>query len=75
MEVTFLFGIGGEDIRQFDVEWEDPDFNKLLYAFMYCLYKSGNFADSSYIKTELDDISTARYTINITNQGGTITVS
>ena len=35
MEVTFLFGIGGEGIRQFDVEWEDPDVNKLLYVFIY----------------------------------------
>ena len=70
-EVIFLFGIGGEGIRQFDVEWEDPDFNKLLYAFIYRLYKPGNFIDPSYIKTELDDKSTARYTINITDQGGT----
>ena len=69
--VTFLFGIGGEGIREFDVKWRDPDFNKLLYAFIYRLYEPGNFADSSYMKTEFSDESTARYTINIIDQGGT----
>lgn len=69
--VTFLFGIGGEGIRQFDVERKDKDFNKLLYAFIYRLYEPGNFADSSYMKTEFSDESTARYTINIIDQGGT----
>ena len=70
-KVTFLFGIGGEGIRQFDVEWGDRDLNKLLYAFIYRLYEPGNFADSSYIKTEFDEEATARYTINITYRGGT----
>ena len=69
--VTFLFGIGGEGIRQFDVERKDKDFNKLLYAFIYRLYDPGNFADSSYIKTEFNDKTTATYTINIIDQGGT----
>jgi hypothetical protein len=69
--VTFLFGIGGEGIRQFDVEWRNPDFNKLLYAFIYRLYDPGDFADLSYIKTEFDDKSKATYTINIIDQGGT----
>ena len=69
--VTFFFGIGGEGVREFDVKWRDPDFNKLLYAFIYRLYEPGNFADSSYTKTEFDDKSTARYTINIIDQGRT----
>jgi hypothetical protein len=69
--VTFLFGIGGEGIREFDVEWKDPNFNKLLYAFIYRLYDPGDFEDLSYIKTEFDDKSKATYTINIIDQGGT----
>ncbi len=67
---TFLFGIGGEGIREFDVEWNDRDFNKLLYAFIYRLYEPGNFADLSYIKTEFDEKTTARYTIKIAHRGG-----
>jgi len=70
-QVKFLFGVGGEGIRHFDVEWKDPDFNDLLYAFIYRLYEPGHFADSSYIKTELDKETTARYTININYQGHT----
>jgi len=68
-KVLFLFGIGGEGIREFDVEWKDRDFYKLLYVFIYRLYEPGNFADSSYIKTEFDEETTARYTINITYRG------
>jgi hypothetical protein len=30
--VIFYFGIGGEGIWQFEVEWEDREFNELLYA-------------------------------------------
>ena len=69
--VTFLFGIGGKGIRQFDVERKDKDFNKLLYAFIFRLYDPGNFADPSYVKTEFDDKTTATYTINIIDRGGT----
>jgi hypothetical protein len=68
-KVIFLFGIGGEGIREFDLEWKDPDFNNLLYAFIYRLYEPGDFADSSYIKTEFDKRTTAKYTINITYRG------
>ncbi|KAI0278005.1 hypothetical protein BGY98DRAFT_1097048 [Russula aff. rugulosa BPL654] len=70
-QVTFLFGIGGEGIRRFDVKWNDRDLNKLLYAFIYRLYEPGDFADPSYIKTEFDEDTTARYTIKITYPGGT----
>jgi hypothetical protein len=70
-QVTFLFGIGGEGIRRFDVDWNDGDLNKLLYAFIYRLYEPGDFADPSYIKTEFDEDTTARYTIKITYPGGT----
>jgi hypothetical protein len=70
-KVIFLFGIGGEGIRHFAVDWKDPELNNLLYAFIYRLYEPGNFADSSYIKTEFDKETTARYTINISYQGRT----
>ena len=69
--VTFLFGIGGEGIRQFNVEWDDRDFNKLLYAFIYRLYEPGDFADSSYTHTKVDEKFMARYTIKITDHGHT----
>ena len=68
-KITFLFGIGGEGIRQFDVEWENPDLNRLLYAFIYRLYEPGDFADSSYI-TEVDENITPTYTIKINYPGG-----
>ena len=68
-KVTFLFGIGGEGIRQFDVEWEVRDLNKLLYAFIYRLYEPGAFADSSYF-TEVDEKTTVTYTITINYPGG-----
>ena len=70
-KVTFLFGIGGEGIRQFVVEWKDPDLNNLLYAFIYRLYEPGDFADSSYTETKWDEETTARYTIRITYPEGT----
>jgi hypothetical protein len=68
-KVKFLFGIGGEGIREFNVKRKDPEFNNLLYAFIYRLYEPGHFADSLYIKTEIDKETTARYTINIDYQG------
>ena len=69
--VTFLFGIGGEGIREFEVEWAHKNFYKLSYAFIYRLYEPGDFADSSYIKTEYDKDTTAKYTIQIAYPGGT----
>jgi hypothetical protein len=69
--VTFLFGIGGAGIREFEVEWAHKDLYKLLYAFIYRLYEPGDFADSSYIKTEFDEDTTARYTIKIAYPRGT----
>ena len=66
--VTFLFGIGGAGVRDFEVKWVDKNLYKLLYAFIYRLYEPGNFADPSYIKTEFDEKFTAKHTINITYQ-------
>src|SRR6267154_2008749 len=68
-KVIFRFGICSEGIQEFDVKRKDRDFNKLLYAFIYRLYEPGNFADSSYIKTEFDEETTARYTIKIIYRG------
>ena len=69
--VVFLFGIGGEVIRELEVEWVDEDLNKLLYAFIYRLYEPGRFADSTYTETEFDEETMARYTVKITRPGGT----
>ena len=69
--VTFLFGIGGAGVREFEVKWAHEDFYKLLYAFIYRLYEPGDFADPSYIKTEFDEVTTAKYTIMISYEGGT----
>ena len=69
-KVTFLFGIGGEGIRQFVVEWKDPDLNNLLYAFIYRLYEPGDFADPSFTKTEVHKETEAKYTITINYPDG-----
>ncbi|KAI0270073.1 hypothetical protein BGY98DRAFT_1100936 [Russula aff. rugulosa BPL654] len=69
--VTFLFGIGGAGIRDFKVEWAHKDFYKLLYAFIYRLYEPGDFADPSYIKTDSDKKTAAKYTIKIAHPQGT----
>ena len=69
-DVIFYFGICGEGIRHFDVEWEDQDLNKFLYAFIYHLYEPGHFADPTHTETELDEETMARYTIKITRPGG-----
>ena len=69
-KVSFFFGIGGKGIWQFNVEWKDPDLNKSLYAFIYCLYEPGAFADPSYITKVDDKTMEAMYTIKIKNPGG-----
>jgi hypothetical protein len=67
--VIFYFGIGGEGIYHFEINWEDPEFNKFLYAFIYRLYHPGDFMDLSYIKTKFDAETVAKYTISITDPG------
>ena len=69
-KVSFFFEIGGEGIWQFNVEWKDPDLNKSLYAFIYRLYKPGNFADPSYITKVDEKTMEATYTIKIKYPGG-----
>jgi hypothetical protein len=73
-KITFIFGIGGKGIREFDIEWNHPELNELLYAFIYRLYEPGeDFADLSYTemkRLKLDKVNTVAYTIMITDQGG-----
>ena len=69
-KVSFFFGIGGEGIRQFDVKWKDPDLNKSLYAFIYCLYEPSDFADPLYITKVDEKTMEAMYTIKIKYPGG-----
>jgi hypothetical protein len=63
--VTFLFGIGGRGVREFDVGWDDPKLHEFLYGFIYRLYDPGDFADSSYIETAPDEKTVVKYTITI----------
>jgi hypothetical protein len=70
--VIFYFGIGGKGIKQFEVNWKDPEFKNFLYAFIYRLYNPRNFVDSSYIETKFDEETVAKYTISIAYQGRTI---
>ena len=65
-KITFLLGIGGCGVYKLDVLWNDTELYKLLYAFIYPLYDSDDFADKSYIRTKTDWIDgTVAYTIRI----------
>ena len=44
--ITFLFGIGGVGIWEFQVKWAHKDLYKFLYAFIYRLYEPGDFCRS-----------------------------
>ncbi|KAG9048044.1 hypothetical protein FS837_000932 [Tulasnella sp. UAMH 9824] len=46
--IIFLVGIGGHGIRSFAVCWSCKELTKLMYAFIFCLYRPGRFADPSY---------------------------
>ncbi|KAI9457307.1 hypothetical protein F5148DRAFT_1322579 [Russula earlei] len=63
--LTFFFGIGGEGIWEFHVQWDHEHFDQLLCTFIYRLYQPGHFADSLYINIEFDKETMAKYTINI----------
>ena len=69
-KVSFFFGMGGEGIQQFNVEWKDPDLNKSLYAFIYCLYEPSDFADPLNITKVNEKTMEAMYTIKIKHLGG-----
>ena len=71
----FLLGTGGVGVQTFSVKWDDSDLYRLLFVFIYRLYKPADFADPSYIKTNFDrETSVTTYTIRFTVtrlQGGT----
>jgi hypothetical protein len=68
--VTFLFGIGGYGVLEFDVKLNDSNLHKFLYGFIYRLYDPGDFADSSYIETAPDKETVVKYAININVPNG-----
>ncbi len=57
---------GGCCIRRLDVSWNHKELYKLLYAFIYPLYDANDFADKSYIRTNIDWINgIVEYSIQI----------
>ena len=71
--VMFLLGFGGDGIDKLSAKWNDEDLYKLLYAFIYRLYKPAHFADQSYVRADFDrETSGMTYTVRITLQDGTV---
>jgi hypothetical protein len=63
--VVFLLGFGGVGIREHSVEWKDEmGLYKVLYAFIYRLYRPSHFADSSY-RPMFDEEGDVIYTVRI----------
>ncbi|KIO25467.1 hypothetical protein M407DRAFT_25171 [Tulasnella calospora MUT 4182] len=62
--IIFLVGIGGHGIRSFAVRWSCKELTKLMYAFIFCLYRPGKFADPSYEIGHVRD-NQVTYTIKI----------
>ncbi|KAG8961125.1 hypothetical protein FRC00_013191 [Tulasnella sp. 408] len=62
--IVFLVGIGGHGIRSFAVRWSCKELTKLMYAFIFCLYRPGRFADPSYDIGHVED-NQVTYNINI----------
>ncbi|KAG8897121.1 hypothetical protein FRC01_011473, partial [Tulasnella sp. 417] len=46
--IVFLVGIGGQGIRSLAVKWSNKELSKLMYAFIFCLYRPDKFVDPSY---------------------------
>ena len=64
--VTFLFGIGGLGICDVTVLWKSKDLYRLMYAFIYRLYDPGDFADSSYLRTEINpEVNLVTFTVRV----------
>ena len=75
-EVMFLLGIGGIGICTYSIGWGSMELHRLLYAFIYCLYNPGDFADPSYVEmvpNYLDDFVT--YNMRITLDSNPITIT
>lgn len=62
--IKFLVGIGGYGVRSFGVGWSCKELTKLMYAFIFCLYRPGKFADPSYEIGHVKD-NQVTYTIKI----------
>ena len=50
--IMFLLGIGGVGTRKLSLTWHNKDLYKLMYAFVYRLYRPAQFKDSSYLKID-----------------------
>ena len=67
--VTFLVGIGGVGIKQFEVLWKNKKLYKFLYEFIYRLYNPSHFADSSYTRALFNkETSEVSYTLRFEEQ-------
>ena len=66
-QVLFLLGIEGVGIRSVSVTWKSSNLPKLMYAFIYRLYKPAHFADSSYMSVKPDvPKKSVKYSVRIT---------
>src|SRR6266571_6642771 len=65
--VLFLLGIEGVGIRSVSVTWKSSNLPKLMYAFIYRLYKPAHFADPSYLSVKPDvPRKSVKYSVRIT---------
>ncbi|KAF8341443.1 uncharacterized protein EI90DRAFT_2965802 [Cantharellus anzutake] len=62
--LLFLFGIGGDGIRSFELGWGDEHLPQLMFAMIYRLYKPGHFVDVKYTKCPRVD-NFVPYTVHI----------
>ncbi|KAG8916034.1 hypothetical protein FRC01_003417 [Tulasnella sp. 417] len=63
-DIVFLVGIGGQGVRSLTVKWSSEELSKLMYAFIFCLYRPDKFADPSY-KIGHDKDNRVTYTIKL----------
>ena len=62
--LIFLVGTGGEGIKRLDVDWNDKDIYKFIYALIYRLYHPFHFLDPSHTRTGFNRESfEATYTV------------
>ena len=65
--IFFLLGTAGVGVQKLYLKWDNKCLYRLLFAFIYRLYKPADFLDSSYIETNFNkETSVATYTICIT---------
>jgi len=64
--VLFLLGIGGVGIRSVSATWKSSNLPKLMYAFIYRLYRPEHFVDPSYVNVTPDvPKNSVKYTVRI----------